>query len=144
MGLLLALAWIGLDGGVPLLPCLVLGFMGGLVNVPLRATYLAAVPADARGNATAAMNTAIYVFIAALAVIFLGLVEAGPLAAPAAQLGALAVLTGAGAAVAWIVLYPQALETVVEPMLLLMYRIRSHGPGAGRPRPSRAGRGSAG
>jgi 1-acyl-sn-glycerol-3-phosphate acyltransferase len=131
-GLLAALAWAGLAGGVPPVPCLLLGFMGGLVNVPLRAVYLAAVPADARGSATAAMNTAIYVLTAALAAVLLGLVEAGPLATPAAQLAALAVLAGAGAALAWYLLYPQALETVVEPVLVTMYRVRAHGPGAGR------------
>ena len=71
LGLLLALAWVGLtldaDGGVPVMPAFVLGFMGGLVNVPLRAAYLAAVPDDARGNGTAVMNLAIYLLTAGLA-----------------------------------------------------------------------------
>ena len=35
--------------------------MGGLVNVPLSATYQADVPADARGNAMAIRNFADYV-----------------------------------------------------------------------------------
>jgi 1-acyl-sn-glycerol-3-phosphate acyltransferase len=130
-GLLLALAWAGLDGGVPSVPCFLLGVMGGLVNVPLRATYLAAVPADARGNATSAMNTVIYVLTTALAAALFGLVVAGPLAAPAAQLAVLAALTAIGSGFAWYLLYAQALETVVEPWLLLMYRIRARGPGAG-------------
>ena len=55
-GLLLALAWMTLlppaETALPLIPCFALGFMGGLINVPLRAAYLAAVPADARASVT--------------------------------------------------------------------------------------------
>ena len=57
---------------------------------PLRAAYLGAVPADARGNATAVMNTAIYVLTASLA----GLLVAGQgglLTTPSGQLVVLAV-----------------------------------------------------
>jgi 1-acyl-sn-glycerol-3-phosphate acyltransferase/MFS family permease len=131
-GLLLALIWASLAGDARSVPCFLLGFMGGLVNVPLRAVYLAAVPADARGNATSAMNTTIYAATTALAVILLALIVAGPLAAPAAQLAALAALTAAGVGVAWVVLYPQAMEVVVEVAMLPIYRVRGHGPGAGR------------
>ncbi len=131
-GLLAALTWTAFAGGIPSLPCFLLGCMGGLVNVPLRSVYLAAVPADARGNATAAMNTAIYVFTTALALALAALITAGPLAAPGAQLGALAFLCAAGASVAWWLLYPQAMEVSVELLLLPMYRIRSAGPGAGK------------
>jgi 1-acyl-sn-glycerol-3-phosphate acyltransferase len=131
-GLLAALAWAALAGGVPPVPCFLLGFMGGLVNVPLRATYLAAVPPDARGNATAAMNTAIYVATVALALAVVGLVEAGIVVAPGAQLAVLTALTAAGVVVAWMVLYPQAMEVGVEIALLPIYRIRAHGPGANR------------
>jgi 1-acyl-sn-glycerol-3-phosphate acyltransferase/MFS family permease len=131
-GLLLALAWAGLTGGTPPVPCFLLGFMGALVNVPLRATYLAAVPADARGNATAAMNAAIYVAVVALTLVMYGLVEAGMVVAPAAQLAVLATLAGACAVLAWVLLYAQAMETTVEVGLLPIYHIRAHGPGAGR------------
>jgi 1-acyl-sn-glycerol-3-phosphate acyltransferase len=131
-GILSALAWAGITGGTPSVPCFLLGFMGGLVNVPLRAVYLAAVPADARGNATSAMNTAIYAVTTALALILFGLIAAGLLATPGAQLAALAILTAGGAAAAWVVLYPQALEVVVEIILLPIYHIRGHGPSAGR------------
>ena len=131
-GLLAALAWAALAGGVPPVPCFLLGFMGGLINVPLRATYLAAAPPDARGNATAAMNTAIYVATVALAAALIVLVETGVVVSPAAQIGVLAALTAAGVAAAWIVLYPQAMEGGVEIALLPIYRIRARGPGAQR------------
>jgi 1-acyl-sn-glycerol-3-phosphate acyltransferase/MFS family permease len=131
-GLLLALAWAGLAGGTPPVPCFLLGFMGGLVNVPLRATYLAAVPADTRGNATAAMNAAIYVAVIALALAMYGLVETGVVVAPGAQLATLALLAAAGAVLSWVLLYAQAMETTVEVGLLPIYHIRAHGPGAGR------------
>jgi 1-acyl-sn-glycerol-3-phosphate acyltransferase len=132
-GLLAALAWAALaaQGGaaLPLPPCFLLGFMGGLVNVPLRAAYLAAVPADARGNATAVMNTAIYVLTTALALVMLGLIRGGLLPTPFAQLGFLAALAAAGAAVAWWALLTVAFEQTCELILMPMYRIRAFGPG---------------
>jgi 1-acyl-sn-glycerol-3-phosphate acyltransferase len=131
-GLLLALAWAGLAGGVSSVPCFVLGFMGGLVNVPLRAAYLAAVPADARGNASAALNGAICVVTAALAVALYGLVGVPLVPTLTARIAALAVLTAAGATLAWFFLYPQAMEVGVEIALLPIYNIRAHGPGARR------------
>jgi 1-acyl-sn-glycerol-3-phosphate acyltransferase/MFS family permease len=134
-GLLLALAWAALataNGDVlPAAPCLLLGFTGGLVNVPLRAAYLAAVPADARGNGTAVMNTVIYVLTTLLALLLLGLIEVGLLATPLGQLGFLALLAAAGAGLAWYVLFRPTLELFLELLCLPMYRIRAHGPGAG-------------
>jgi 1-acyl-sn-glycerol-3-phosphate acyltransferase len=117
------------EKALPLVPGFVLGFMGGLVNVPLRAAYLAAVPADALGNATAVMNTAIYVLTTALALVMLGLIRGGLLPTPVAQLGFLAALTAAGAAVAWWALYPPAFEQFCEVLLMPMYRVRAVGPG---------------
>jgi 1-acyl-sn-glycerol-3-phosphate acyltransferase len=132
-GLLAALGWAALTvnggGALPPAPCFLLGFMGGLVNVPLRAAYLAAVPADARGNATAVMNTAIYVLTAALAVVMFGLTQGKVLPTAFAQLGVLAALAAAGAAVAWWALYPPAVEQMCELVLLPMYRVRTFGPG---------------
>lgn len=132
-GLLLALAWailaMGTEAGLPLAPCFALGFMGGLVNVPLRAAYQAAVPADARGNGMAVMNTVIYVLTTALSVLVIGLIHAGVLPTPAAQLIFLAVLAGAGAVAAWRLLLPPAVEQILEMMLTPMYRVRIHGPG---------------
>jgi 1-acyl-sn-glycerol-3-phosphate acyltransferase len=132
-GLLLALAWAALkvEGTtLPRLPCLLLGFTGGLVNVPLRAAYMAAVPADARGNAMSVMNTVIYVLTTLLALLMVSLIGGGLLTTPLAQLGFLALLTGAGAALAWYLLFRNVLEQILEILLAPVYRIRAHGPGA--------------
>lgn len=110
----------------------VLGFMGGLVNVPLRAAYQAATPADARGNGMAIMNTAIYILTTMLALLLVGLVRSGILRTPSAQLGLLAVLAGVAALVAWRQLFPQTVEQVLEVLLAPMYRVRAHGPGRDR------------
>jgi 1-acyl-sn-glycerol-3-phosphate acyltransferase len=132
-GLLLALAWMTLlppaGKALPLLPCFLLGFMGGLVNVPLRAAYQGAVPADARGNGMAVMNTAVYVLTTSLSLFMAALVGGGVLPTPIAQLGLLAVLAGFGALFAWLQLFPQAVEQFLEILLTPMYRIRLHGPG---------------
>ena len=130
-GLLLALVWAGVAAGdsIPQAPCLLLGAFGALVNVPLRSAYLAAVPADARGNAMSVMNTAIYVVTSLAAVVLFGLTRGGLLPTASAQLGALAAVAVAGAAVALWALFPQALELTVEWFLWPMYRIRAHGPG---------------
>jgi 1-acyl-sn-glycerol-3-phosphate acyltransferase len=128
-GLLLALAFHSLAGASGGLSGFVLGFMGGLINVPLRAAYQAAVPADARGNGMAVMNTAIYVLTTALALLLVGLVRGGVLPTPAAQLGMLTVLAGLGALLAWRQLFPQAVEQILEILLTPMYRVRTHGPG---------------
>ncbi len=103
--------------------------MGGLVNVPLRAAYQAAVPADARGNGMAVMNTVIYLFTTALALLVVGLIRGAVLETPVAQLTFLVVLAGIGAAVAWWRLLPQAFEQFLDIPLTMMYRVRTHGPG---------------
>jgi 1-acyl-sn-glycerol-3-phosphate acyltransferase len=135
VGLVLCLVWaLHLTTGntVPLAPCLLLGFLGGLLNVPLRAAYLAAIPVDARGNGTAVMNVAIYTATAVLAGTLVGLTEGGLLTSPLAQLGFLAVLAGGGAALSCWVLLPQTLELVAAWLLWPMYRVHAHGPGVGR------------
>jgi 1-acyl-sn-glycerol-3-phosphate acyltransferase len=63
-------------------------------------------------------------------VLFLGWLL-GLLMVPA-PLAALAVAAGAGAALAWSVLFPQALELTVEILLWPVYRIRVRGSGAGQ------------
>src|SRR5262249_49483842 len=68
-GLLLALV-MGAIHGVAGWVCLLVGFMGGLMTVPLAATYQANVPADARGNAMAVLNMAGYLAIALMAPVF--------------------------------------------------------------------------
>ncbi len=107
----------------------VLGFMGGLINVPLRAAYQAAVPIDARGNGMAVMNTAIYVLTTALSLLLAALIRGGMLPTPTAQLGLLTVLAAIGAIVAWRHLFPQTVEQILEVLLTPMYRVRTHGPG---------------
>ena len=119
-------------GELPRVTCTLLGFMGGLVNVPLRAAYMAAVPADARGNGMAVMNTAIYLLTTFLSLLMFGLLEIKLIESPAGQLAFLACLSAVGAATAWWLYLPQAVENVVECLMAPMYRIRVHGPGASR------------
>lgn len=128
-GLLLALVIYSLAGASGWIASFLLGFMGGLINVPLRAAYQAAVPADARGNGMAVMNTAIYVLTTALSLLLVGLIALGVLPTPAAQLGLLSALAAIGAFLAWWQLFPQAAEQIVEILLSPMYRVRLFGPG---------------
>jgi hypothetical protein len=103
-GLLLALAGAAsvpvTDPGLSAIPCLLLGVMSGLANVPLRAAFQNAIPADARGNGMAVTNLFIYVLTTALSLLMLALARWTPLDAPWKQLWFLAALAGAGAAVA--------------------------------------------
>jgi 1-acyl-sn-glycerol-3-phosphate acyltransferase len=132
-GLVLAQVWTALtnDKGVaPPAPSMMLGLVTGLIYVPLRSIYQAAVPADARGNAMAVMNTTIYVMTTIVAVLMVVLIQSGFLADPQAQIWFLAALAALGAAFAWRVLLPQTLELVVEWILVPIHRIHAHGPGA--------------
>ena len=134
-GLLIVLLWLMASAGsvdLPRVPCLLLGFMGGLVNVPLRAAYMAAVPADARGNGMAVMNTAIYVLTTAVSLSMAGLLRLHVLETPTEQLAFLAALSALGALLAWWLYLPQAVESVLELLMVPLYRIRAHGPGADR------------
>jgi 1-acyl-sn-glycerol-3-phosphate acyltransferase len=126
--LLAALGWAA-AAGPGAASCMLLGFAGALVNVPLRAAYLAAVPADARGNAMAVMNSAIYLLTVVLAGLVVAAVGASLLTTPLAQALFLAALTAGGAAVSWYVLLPQAIEQVFEILFFAMYCIRTYGPG---------------
>ncbi len=105
-GLLLTLAWIaGTAEGraLPIVPCLLLGVMGGLANVPLRAAYQAAVPADARGNAMAVGNFFIYTLTTALSVLLAAGAVLPLLNTPLKQLWFLAGLAAFGAVIAgWV------------------------------------------
>jgi 1-acyl-sn-glycerol-3-phosphate acyltransferase len=115
--------------GLPAYLCLLLGVSGGLVNVPLRAAYIAAVPADARGNAMSVMNFAIYFCTTVLSLLMAGLARTPSLKLPADQLGFLAWPAGIGALLAWLLLFPAALEQVVEILIAPIYRFHVHGPG---------------
>jgi acyl-[acyl-carrier-protein]-phospholipid O-acyltransferase/long-chain-fatty-acid--[acyl-carrier-protein] ligase len=108
--------------------CAVLGAMGGLVNVPLAATYQASVPGDARGNAMAVRNMADYVLMTGLSFLLFMLSNLGILA-PAGQLWLIAGLAAIGAVMSWHVLYRQSLELLMELLICPIYRVRGHGPG---------------
>jgi 1-acyl-sn-glycerol-3-phosphate acyltransferase/MFS family permease len=133
LGLLVALGWTMLSATpgepLPLVPCLLLGFMSGLVNVPLRAAYLGAVPADARGNATSVMNATIYILTALLAGLIVALVGVGALPSPLAQLQLLAGLAALGAGAACWLVRRNALELIWHGIIVPQYRVRAHGPG---------------
>jgi 1-acyl-sn-glycerol-3-phosphate acyltransferase len=127
IGLLVALVW-ALLGADPFWPSLLLGFMGGLLNVPLRAIYQAAVPADARGNAMAVSNTANYTLIVVLAAAMYTLVRFAGLT-PTGQLVLLTVVTALTVlGLVW-VLRRVALEQFMEVLVWPVYRFRAAGPG---------------
>ena len=115
-GLLVALGWAMIDlawatsDSKPTWPCLLLGLMTGLANVPLRSFYQAAVPADARGNGMAVMNTTIFLGNTLLAGGMFLLTYSGKLKSAKEQLLLLATLTAAGTLIAWWVLRPMVRE----------------------------------
>jgi 1-acyl-sn-glycerol-3-phosphate acyltransferase/MFS family permease len=135
IGLLLALVWgllvLSLESSLPAVPAFVLGFTGALVNAPLRSVYLAAVPADARGNATSVMNAAIYTFTSLLALFMYALAQ-GLSLTPPWQLGVLAGLALAGAVLAVWFLIREMLENILECLMWPVYPIRAYGPGVDR------------
>jgi 1-acyl-sn-glycerol-3-phosphate acyltransferase len=102
--------------------------MGGLVNVPLRAAYQEAVPADARGNGMAVMNTANYLCMTLLAALLFGLARLQIVSA-AGQLWLLAALAIVGMLQAWRELLRDSLELVMEIVIWPMYRVHTYGPG---------------
>jgi 1-acyl-sn-glycerol-3-phosphate acyltransferase len=123
-GLLLVLAWAAARADLHWLPCLLLGVMGGLANVPLRAAYQAAVPADARGNGMAVMNFAVYVATTLLAVLLA--VLAWP---PEAQLWLLAAIAAGAAILSWYYLFVPWFEQLAEIVFWPLWRLRVVGPG---------------
>jgi 1-acyl-sn-glycerol-3-phosphate acyltransferase len=127
-GLLLSLLWALTSSNI-IWPSLVLGVMSGLVNVPLRAAYQAAVPRDARGNAMAVMNVAVYGLITLFALLLVGLKAGQVVTTGAGQLALLAVFATAGTLAAWRVFLRDTIEQLTEIILWPVYRIRSHGPG---------------
>lgn len=130
VGMVGALVWAALADDL-VWPCLLLGFTGGLVNVPLRATFQASVAADARGNALAISNLCNYLFIDLFSGLMFVLVYAGWLS-PAGQLWLLVLLAGIGAVVSWRMLLRPALEQTMEILLMPIYRMSAAGPGVGK------------
>ncbi len=116
------------SGEVPSLNvCAVFGFMAGLINVPLAATYQASLPPDARGNGMAIRNFADYVCIAFAAVVLFALARLG-LAAPQ-RLWLIAGVTGLGAVGACVLFRREFLEQLIEFPFAVLYRFRAAGPG---------------
>lgn len=99
-GLALALAWVAWTHAVPALLCVVVGMLGGLMNVPMIVAYQTAVPADARGNGMAILSTAGYLSITLLSLAMAGLSAAQVLSA-SGQLVCVSGLAGMAAALAW-------------------------------------------
>jgi 1-acyl-sn-glycerol-3-phosphate acyltransferase len=126
-GLLGTLGWTMMvlppGSTVPTTVYLLLGFTGGLLNVPLRATYLASLPADACGNGASLMNMTAY----AAAVVLAGGMLA--LTTVTGHLGVLTALAAVGAVATWSALWMPAMELVLEALIRPFYRIRAHGPG---------------
>ncbi len=119
----------GAAGNLPWLSCLSLGFMGGLINVPLRAAYMAAVPADAArqrhgGHEHRNLRADHDAVLAAGRLVHEKLLDS-----PAAQLALLAGLSAIGAAAAWWLYLGPAVENVLECLILPMFRIRGTGRG---------------
>lgn len=128
LGLAAVLIWTAADSSVAWLCLLLLGLMGGLVNVPLRTMVQLATPADMRGNGMALMN-AVSSFATVLPALWLFEVRQSQIATPVAYDWFLVILAAVGALVAWRVLLREAIEQVGEILLWPMYRIRAHGPG---------------
>ncbi|MCI0641792.1 MAG: MFS transporter [Gemmataceae bacterium] len=127
-GMALGLLLVAL-GGVPgPVLCVFLGILAGLVNVPLAATYQAALPADGRGNGMAARNFADYLVTALVAGLFFVLTHAAGMDYHGQfwlVFGAAAVL----AVLSWRFLLREVAELLTEFIIWPMYRIRVHGPG---------------
>jgi 1-acyl-sn-glycerol-3-phosphate acyltransferase/MFS family permease len=134
-GLLVAFAWASATTGgddtaiAGMVPCILMGLMGGLVSVPLRAYYQAGLPPDARGNGMAVSNTFNYLATAGLAALLTLLVNRSVFVTLADQLRALMVLAILGTVVLIWVLKRPLLETACELGLWAVYRIRAAGPG---------------
>jgi 1-acyl-sn-glycerol-3-phosphate acyltransferase/MFS family permease len=128
LGMLAALGWAAwtrkLEG-----PCILLGLMGGLLNVPLRAFYQARVPPDARGNGMACMNVSIYVGTITLSLILFLLAETQLLPGAIGQMVFLMVVTATGVVAALCLSFRCLLEQSLELLERPMYRFSAYGPG---------------
>ena len=127
-GMLIALAWAGASPSSLLWPAFALGFMAGLVIVPLRATYQGSVPADARGNALAVSNTANYMMVIILALPIFALTHAQVISGKG-QILLIAALAAAGALTAGCLYFREILELLTEFLIWPFYRIKPGGPG---------------
>lgn len=126
-GLCIALVWIALLGDLP--PgwlCWVVGAMGGIINVPLFANYQAALPADARGNGIAVLNTAGYLAMTGLALVMFGL---APVLPAGGQVWLIVGLSVIALVIAWYGLLRECYEFTLELLFSPIFRIHGFGPG---------------
>lgn len=127
-GLTVAIIVAALLHPVPDWLCLLMGILGGLINVPLFATYQASLPADARGNGIAILNTFGYMAMTIMSAAMFGLARS-ELVPPAGQLWLVAGLALLGTGIAWWALLRDSYEQIVELLFFPMYRVRAQGPG---------------
>lgn len=124
----LTLAALYAAGTVPTGIGFVIGLMGGIINVPLAATYQATVPADARGNAMALRNLAEYLCITLVSVGLAGLAMA-ELVTPAGQFALVALLAGTATLLTFWTLRRAWFELVGATVLQPVFRVHAAGPG---------------
>lgn len=128
MGFAVGLAFAATGDKPDLWFCALVGLMAGLINVPLAATYQAAVPADARGNAMAVRNMTDYVCAAVFSIgLFLLAHYAG--FKGETQLWLVAGIAFGATLVAWCVFRREVWEQTLEFVFFVLYRIRAAGPG---------------
>jgi 1-acyl-sn-glycerol-3-phosphate acyltransferase len=126
-GLAAVLVWAAVDPN-PARVYPLLGLLGGLILVPLRTAYSAALPAEARGNGMAMMSAVNCLSVGIAASLVLGLESLGILMPPG-QFWLLAGLTALGALLAWRFLRRETIELLGEALLSPMYRVHVRGLG---------------
>jgi 1-acyl-sn-glycerol-3-phosphate acyltransferase len=108
--------------------CVLLGMMGGLVKVPLAASYQISLPPDARGNGMAIRNLFDYLSMSTVA-LFLFEMARHQIIDAKGQMWLMAALAAAGAVVAWRTLFREAIEQILELLIWPIYRIKGRGTG---------------
>jgi 1-acyl-sn-glycerol-3-phosphate acyltransferase len=108
--------------------CALVGVMAGLINVPLAATYQAAVPADARGNAMAVRNMSDYFCATIVGIGMTALTHAFDLSS-SAQLWIIAGVSLIATMAAFWVFRREVWEQLIEFFFAIMYSFRAVGPG---------------
>lgn len=122
-GLALALACLG-EGPPSSGSSLMLGALAGLMMVPLRTAFQAAMPPATRINGMALSNALNCALMLAVAMLWFGL--------RSDQLTFAVGLTVLAALTAWWVFMREGLEVLLEILSFPFYRVRAHGPGLER------------
>ncbi len=108
--------------------CALVGMTAGVINVPLAATYQAALPADARGNGMSVRNMTDYIFAMIVAIGMVILTHAAALTA-AQQLWIIASVSACATLAAWWLFRREVTEQLLEFVFAILYRFRAAGPG---------------